>query len=206
MGGCLGVLFKGFLMKEFIYNEDIEGQALKYKELFDDIDFIKEDLDIFYTAFWNIDLNGSNFIKREEILSYFGIKQLKINLHLINVFEDLEHKNNRLNFAEFVISMWNMLSSNQNEIFSKAFYFISGNKEDATTLAIKNCIIELHDSKNIDSIPNLKKCIKAIETTTNMLQMNKKQFITLCNENKNFMEPLFVNVLYKLKLRVSIII
>lgn len=204
MGGCLGVLFKDILMKEFIYDENIEGQSSLYKELFDDIDIIKEDLDIFYTAFWNIDLSNSNFVKREEIFTYFEIKITKFNLHFINVFEGLAENDEKLNFCEFVLSMWNILSLNIIDTYSKIFYYISKNNEYCPTVDIRNCILELHETKNIDSVPNLKKGIKDIEQATQSEQMNKNQFLKLCCEYKNFLDPFIINVLYKLKLRVNI--
>ena len=78
---------------------------------------------MFYTIFYDIDSDGSNFVACSELLHYFEIEDTKFEHKLFGLFD--EDASGEINFMEFVCSMWNMLTLHITELGSLVFLMFS---------------------------------------------------------------------------------
>lgn len=94
--GCVGSI-------EFQQDNSIPGRDEIAMETFDELGIIKSELDIFFTAFVDIDADNSGYIRGDEFFAYFRIEQTSFNKRL---FISMDTDNTGyLNFCEFVCAM-----------------------------------------------------------------------------------------------------
>eukprot|EP01033_Poteriospumella_lacustris_P000138 gene138-88_t len=84
MGNCYTVFYK----RKFVVNEDIEGQGRASLEVFTLLGLSPNDVDLLYTAFWDIDADGSGLIRPTELFSYFEVEGTKFERGVFTLFDE----------------------------------------------------------------------------------------------------------------------
>ncbi|KAJ1421568.1 hypothetical protein B484DRAFT_399408, partial [Ochromonadaceae sp. CCMP2298] len=110
--------------RQFVVS-DIEGQETACLEIFEELGFTKNDVDVLYTAFWDIDADGSGAIVPMELFAYFEVESSPFELSVFTIFD--EDKSGIINFMEFVCSLWNILTLNESSMGGLAFNIVDSN-------------------------------------------------------------------------------
>jgi len=113
MGNCLGP------KRQFVVNDNITGQGLAAKEIFDLLQFSKKELDELYGHFCKVDADGGGTIMNLEL--YFHILKDR-SLFLDTVFSCFDDdRSGQLDFLEFVVSLWSLNTLSPQSIGGYAF-------------------------------------------------------------------------------------
>lgn len=57
-------------------------------QIFQRLQLSKSDIDLLYTAFWDIDADGSGLIRPNELFSYFEVEGTPFELALFSLFDE----------------------------------------------------------------------------------------------------------------------
>lgn len=100
MGNC-------FLRKKFEPNDRWRSQSHEALELFTKLGLQHVDVDLLYSAFWDIDSSSTGYISVDEFFQYFDLDESYMERFTVCLFcKDVEY----LNFAQFVTTVWYVLS------------------------------------------------------------------------------------------------
>ena len=103
----------------FFPNDKIPGQDAAAAEVFQKLLIKEEFLNVFYTAFVDMDADFCGFVRVDELREYFGIPNTAINDKILGMFRS--YQRGHLNFMEFVCTIWNFLSKDKAAFPSFAF-------------------------------------------------------------------------------------
>lgn len=130
--GCL------FSKPTFTVDELIIGRSLKAYQFFEELFLTKEDLNILFSAFCDIDADGSNIIRSDELFAYFNVEDTPCNRKIFGFLS--EEEDVYLSILDFVVVMWNFLTIESFDICRFVFVLFD---TDATGNLEHNEIIEL---------------------------------------------------------------
>jgi Ca2+-binding EF-hand superfamily protein len=112
MGSCLcsSVTFE--------IHPDIPGQDQLSKEVFDKLHLTQLEINSFYIIFLNINKTGTPYVYRAEITAYFKIEEGELTNRIFDLFAK---KSGKLDFCQFLCTMWNFLSLEADDLSGYAF-------------------------------------------------------------------------------------
>jgi hypothetical protein len=143
----------------FELNEDILGFDEKSKEFYQSIGLSDEDLNILYTAFYDIDSDNSKVIRIDEFLTYFEISNSTLTTKLFSLFEpDAKY----LSFLSFVTIIWYVCSIDSKRLPAVIYRLYDPTNLNAITIPQ---IVEFMKIVNADiqgSSSRIEKCVEAL--------------------------------------------
>ena len=74
--------------KKFVPNSDVEGQDESAMEIFQLLGLSQKDIDLLFTAFWDIDADNSGLIRPIELFNYFEVEETNFNLNIFSLFDE----------------------------------------------------------------------------------------------------------------------
>jgi Ca2+-binding EF-hand superfamily protein len=74
--------------RTFVVNENIEGQDNVVLELCSELGLTTSDINILYTAFWDIDADGSGAIAQAELFAYFEVESTPFERNIFGLFDE----------------------------------------------------------------------------------------------------------------------
>jgi hypothetical protein len=74
--------------RTFVVNENIEGQDNVVLELCSELGLTTSDINILYTAFWDIDADGSGTIAQAELFAYFEVESTPFERNIFGLFDE----------------------------------------------------------------------------------------------------------------------
>jgi Ca2+-binding EF-hand superfamily protein len=189
MGNCIK-----FKATEFRPNEKVPGQDKVAYDILLRV-FKQEDINKFWKAYCDLDMDNSGFIKGDEFRAYFKIEKTKFNEKLFGMFDT--DGSGYLNFFEFACSLWNFLSTDPDDLGGFVFYLFD---DDHTgTLEFKEIrkMVELIHATNIE-----KGGAKVDKLMAELSMMSS--FITLDDFIKlTHRRPMLMNPVLKLQLKLQ---
>lgn len=99
----------------------------------------QRDINLLYTAFWDIDADGSGQIRPGELFNYFEVEETPFEVSIFTIFDEgkawmvlgnlcirsheafIIDSSGVINFMEFVCTLWNILTIPQVECASIAY-------------------------------------------------------------------------------------
>lgn len=103
----------------FFPNEQIPGQDAAAAEVFEKLMLQEEYINVFYTAYVDMDADFCGFVRVDELREYFRIPNTVINDKILGMFRSFQC--GHFNFMEFVCTFWNFLSKDKGSFPSFAF-------------------------------------------------------------------------------------
>ncbi len=128
--GCI------FTKRKFVVNSSVEGQDESALEVFQTLGLSDRDIDLLYTAFWDIDADSSGLIRPLELFNYFEVEETVFINHIFTLFDEgkgllikrhscfdgaIIDKSGMINFMEFVCTLWNLLTLPESDFGSLAY-------------------------------------------------------------------------------------
>lgn len=80
--GCIGS------KRKFVITSSVEGQDASAMEIFQLLGLSQKDVDLLYTAFWDIDADSSGLIRPIELFNYFQVEETTFNLSIFSLFDE----------------------------------------------------------------------------------------------------------------------
>lgn len=106
--------------KEFVMNSAVPGCDANAVHVFNELGLTKSEVTKIYNVFLDIDLNKSGQVGREEFFAMIRVEATPFNKRVFRSCD--KNGSHSVNFCEFVIAMWDLLSSRPEELGSFAFY------------------------------------------------------------------------------------
>jgi Ca2+-binding EF-hand superfamily protein len=108
-----------FCSKHFVPNQAIEGQGYDVRKLEHVIGFTDGDIDKRYAYFCKVDIDDSKEISVDEFIVMNGFSQDYLATLVFNLMD--RNRDRRLNFSEFIVSLWNFSSQGREDMIK--FFF-----------------------------------------------------------------------------------
>ncbi len=80
--GCI------FTKRKLVVNSSVEGQDESALEVFQTLGLSDRDIDLLYTAFWDIDADSSGLIRPLELFNYFEVEETVFINHIFTLFDE----------------------------------------------------------------------------------------------------------------------
>jgi Ca2+-binding EF-hand superfamily protein len=132
--------------------------------VFEKIRLTKEEIDIFYGIFKDIDTDGVGMIQMDEFFMYFRLEITDFNGELFRIFDT--DGNGQLSFLEFVGVVWNFLTVDPSHIANYVCYIFSGSFEGdkfISTAEIAQMIKLVHGSFAFQNNKSLQTIVRQLE-------------------------------------------
>ena len=105
--------------KVFQINEDVFGFDEESHQLYKSLGLTSNELNLLYTAFYDMDSDSSGAIRLDEFLVYFGLERGPFYSKVFGMFDIEDIK--CMNFAMYVCTLWYVLSLDTRKIPGFAF-------------------------------------------------------------------------------------
>ena len=153
--GCIGSV-------AFVRDDSVPGRDQIAVETFEELNLSQSDLDIFFTAFIDIDADNSGHIRADEFFAYFRVEQTPFNKRLF-VSMDIDNTG-YLNFCEFVCAMWNFLSMEPSRLGSYAYFLFDDDGTGNLDHEEVKQLVETIQHKSYNKNPAVRKLVDSIIT------------------------------------------
>jgi hypothetical protein len=111
MGSCAG-------KRKFEPNDKFRSQSSEALAFFLKLGLSQIDVDLLYSAFYDIDSTNNGFVSIDEFINYFDLQPMYMELFIVSLFlKDAEY----LDFAQFVTTLWYILTANMKNLTKFAF-------------------------------------------------------------------------------------
>lgn len=144
--GCVG-------SKKFVVDEDNFGFGQTCYEIYTSLGLTNKQLDLLYTAFYDMDADNSGSIRLDEFLIYFGLETDTFTERLFGMF-DLE-RSKCLNFMCYVATLWYFLSLESKKVGGFAYRLYDSMNNGVLTIPVIEDMmkaINAHDPANATKI------------------------------------------------------
>lgn len=172
--------------RQFVAREGVPGQDALAMELFEELGLDKSDVDIFYTAFCDMDADDSNVIRRDEFFAYFKLEKNKLSESIIQTMNTF--RPGYLNFSEMVGFVWDFLSREPTALGSFAFYLVDKKKTGYLDRDGLMSIVELLHHTSAAKHGGVKKLAANICNAGEMLSVS--DFHEYCQHRQEICVPL----------------
>jgi Ca2+-binding EF-hand superfamily protein len=126
--------------KQFVVHNSSDANALI---VFQELDLTKSEINKIYNVFLDIDLDKSGLVGREEFFAMFHVEATPFNKRVFRSCD--KNSSHSVNFCEFVIAMWDLLSNSPEELGSFAFFLFDDNHSGVLTPdEIRNLVETIH--------------------------------------------------------------
>jgi hypothetical protein len=184
--------------EKFCVEEDVVGRNTESLTFLQELCFGPSDLNCLFTAFRDIDADGSNTIRCDELFGYFRIDETPCNLKIFSFLNN--EKELYLNFLEFCVVLWNFLTVDRND-YAHFVYVLydSDSSGRIDSHEIIGMIETIH--KNARSNPQTSQIISSLIAESRK-EYSLEQFIKWFKVHMSLLNPL---VTLQTRLRKSLI-
>jgi Ca2+-binding EF-hand superfamily protein len=165
------------------------GQEELCWEIFDQLNFSKNDINALYHAFCEIDVHNVGSIRPIELFTYFNIELGQFEEAMFSVFD--EDKSGKLTFLEFVCSMWNLLSMPTNIMGSLCYLIIDPTGALRVHYSNIREVMELMHRKKVESASSLSVVMQELKNKYNT-ELSVQDVCKWANSNSSVLSPIVV--------------
>ena len=177
---------------QFVPNEKIPGQNQEASVVLERLLLSQEQINLFLTAFADIDADFSGFVRNDEFKDYFKIPAARVYDRLFGVFRNLR---GHYHFLQFVCIIWNFLSREPNMFPALLFsMYCDPNTHTLNDAQLNELISSIHGEKYKEKKAGLKKFY--LDTMTRMKKssppsaLSIDEFINLIQSSSFVMAPI----------------
>jgi Ca2+-binding EF-hand superfamily protein len=166
MGGCLSNV-------AFVVHSGVPGQDEISKEVFNKLHLTDLEINSFYVRFLEINKTGTPYVYRAEITAYFKIEEGDLTNKIFDLFAK---RSGKLDFCQFLCTMWNFLSLEADDLSTYAFVlFDHDNSGSLSYDEIVQLIETIHRKKYAENsgVQSLCDEIRLISTKISLKQFRK---------------------------------
>lgn len=181
MGCC------GSSSKVFVVNNKYEGQDQRALDDFRALRLSEDDVNVFYTAFKDMDLSGEGFIDIEEFLSNMRLERTVLTEEF---FSELDKSQDRkITFREFVLYTWKYGIKDTAAIADFAFDIYDTDNSDVLTIEeIKVMVTQVYGSRRFHHDVDV--ILKKMDEDNNG-KISRQEFILTVKKSPNLLYPAF---------------
>jgi Ca2+-binding EF-hand superfamily protein len=154
--------------------------------VFEKLLLTKSEIDMFYKSFSSIDQGNFGYISLLEICNHHKIEANELTTRLISTFHVA--KNGKLNFMEYVCSMWNFLSIGPAALGSFAFQAFNANSSNCLDAREVKMFVELVHNKTCEKHIGVQKLVDKLTRVSPKISMT--QFNEFSKMNPSLCIPL----------------
>lgn len=175
----------GCTSAKFVVQLDVPGQDRIAEEVFSKLLLTPSEINSFYGVFLQMKKTSEPYVHRSEIASYFKIEEGDLTNRIFDLFA---YKSGKLDFCQFLCTMWNFLSIDAQDLSS--FAFILFDHDNSQTLAhqeIVKLIETIHKKKCHENAAVAQLCEEIALISRNI---TLKQFLTYTKVHPSLCGPL----------------
>ena len=178
-------------------NPNVSGRDEIAMGIMKSIGLTNSDIKKLYRKFCDVDLDGSGDVRHDEFFAYFHIENSTINRRIFEVCD--VDKSGVLNFCEFVLAVWNLLSMNSESISSFIFFLFDDDHTGTLNFREIRQLVETIHHKSYNNNKAVKKLIEQLYKISKALTVT--QFIDWARQNPPICAPL-ISLQYRLRVDI----
>mmetsp|Transcript_4703 Transcript_4703/g.7681 ORF Transcript_4703/g.7681 Transcript_4703/m.7681 type:complete len:453 (+) Transcript_4703:91-1449(+) len=173
----------------FEVNNEIEGQDKATMEVLEELGLSASDINVLYTAFWDIDADGSGAIQPIELFHYFEVESTPFEMAVFTLFD--EDESGIINFMEFVCSLWNILTLDELNMGGLAFNIVDRTGMKIIGYKAVERIFEVMHKKKVEKDAALHDMMLEVKKDLRR-EINIQEFTEWCHHHPSVLSPLMM--------------
>lgn len=180
-----------------IMNPNIDGRDEIAIDTLKSVGLTDNDINKFYKKFNDVDLDGSGGIRHDEFFMYFRIEYTEINKRIFAVCD--VDKSGVLNFCEFTLAIWNLLSMNSESVSTFIFHLFDDDNTGTLNFQEVRILVETIHHKKYETNKAIKKIVEQLRKISKTVSV--LQFMEWARQNPPICAPV-ISLQHRLRVEI----